>query len=125
MSDELTEEIPENESKEERKRRLAKLRARKCRAKKRIEKEKQEWINAIGKPTRSEFTPSEPSKRKDQFDGLEPDLYRTFGSSEGEKLAESKALEHAVNESLERQTQKMLCPFCHSSVCRCNRGEPE
>jgi len=119
---ESTEEIPENESKEERKRRLAKLRARKCRERKR---NIAEHLARLGKADKSEFTPNEPTKQKDQFDDLELLLSRAFGKSEEQKLAENKELEHAINQSLERQTQKILCPFCHSSVCRCNRGEPE
>jgi len=119
----MSEEIPENESKEERKKRLTRLRTRRYRAKRRIKKEQEEWINGIGKPTKSEFTPKEPSKQKDQFDNLELELGKTFGSSEEQKIAESKALESALNELLETQTTRNICSKCKSNPCHCYRQD--
>lgn len=58
------------------------------------------------------------------FDDLEDLLKETFGNPSLEKhIQENKALEKAVNESLERQITSNLCPICKSSVCHCEREE--
>ena len=122
MSDESTEEPQENETREERKKRLARLRTRKYRAKNQKAKQQQEWLSRFGKKDKGEFD-SEPSKQKDNqgFDNLEHALQRTFGKSEEQKIAENKALENAINQSLENQTIRNICRVCRSNPCHCDR----
>ena len=86
----------------------------------------EEFASRIGKRDKGEFE-SEPSKSEPTdnmgFDNLEPVINRAFGKSESEKQAENKELEKGVNELLEREITRGLCPKCHSSVCHCHENE--
>lgn len=92
------------------------------------------WLDDLGETEKTEdgFNPDELLKKAQErakephdntgFSDLEPLLRKTFGKSEEELAQESKRLENAINESLERQTVRGLCPRCKSSVCRCSQN---
>ena len=110
----MTEEIPENEDRDQRRKRLARLRQKKYR-------EKKTWLSQIG-VRESEFS-QEPISQQDNmgFGDAEPLIRKAFGKSESEKIRENKELEEQINQNLEEQTTKNLCSRCHSSICKCHQ----
>ena len=76
------------------------------------------------------FNPNEmhglrTSRKSDNvgFDNLADLLKAVFGSPYDEQHEKDmKQLKHQVNDSLERQTLRNICPICRSSVCRCGQN---
>jgi len=110
----LSDEIPENENKEQRRKRLARERQRRYLAKKTFKEN-------IGVNKNLEF-PQVKMKPRDNmgFDDLDKILRETFGDlATQQHVAESKQLEREFNELAERHATRNVCPFCKSSVCVC------